>query len=43
MHIQMFHKELYKIVRAFALKGSVGYRTGNHYRLSEYTGRLIID
>ena len=22
---------------------SVGYRTGNHYRLSEYTGRLIID
>ena len=22
---------------------SVGYRTGNHYRLSEYTGLLIID
>ena len=22
---------------------SVGYRTENHYRLSEYTGRLIID
>ena len=22
---------------------SVGYQTGNHYRLSEYTGRLIID
>ena len=22
---------------------SVGYQTGNHYRLSEYNGRLIID
>ena len=25
------------------LPNSVWYRTGNHYRLSEYTGRLIID
>ena len=26
-----------------SVESSVGYRTENHYRLSEYTGRLIID
>ena len=27
----------------WCLISSVGYRTENHYRLSEYAGRLIID
>ena len=34
---------LYLDLYVLGVDASVGYRTGNHYRLSEYSGRLIID